>query len=83
MMDEPDKDTKVKYQSYREKAIMAFLQSSLAYVLKSRDFDGENYYIEDIAEILSDFQTLILSTVNELIESSFAVMKEFGKKYSQ
>ena len=62
---------------------MAFLQSSLAYVLKSRDFDGENYYTEDIAELLSDFQTLILSTVNELIEGSFAVMKEFGKKYSQ
>ena len=77
------KDAQVKYQSYREKAIMAFHQSSLAYVLKSREFDGENYYKEDIAEILADFQTLILSTVNELIDGSFAVMKEFGKKYSQ
>ena len=47
------------------------------------NFDGENFYKEDITEILADFQTLILSTVSELIESSFAVMKEFGKKFSQ
>ena len=82
-MTESKKDSKGIYKRSREKAIMAYLQSSLAYVLKSREFDGENYYKEDIVEILVDFQTLILTTMNELIEGSFAVMKEFGKKYSQ
>ena len=82
-MTESIKDTDRKYESYREQTIRAFLQSSLAYVLITRNFDGENYYKEDITEILADFQTLILSTVSELIEGSFAVMKEFGKKYAQ
>jgi len=58
------------------------LQSSLVYVLKTRDFDGENYYMEDITAILADYQTLILSFVNELIDESFNVMREFGDKFS-
>ena len=71
-----------QYKVEKSEAIKKILQSSLIYSLKIHNFDGENYYIEDITSILADYQTLILKAVDELIEGSFAVMKEFGEKYS-
>jgi hypothetical protein len=46
------------------------------------DFDGEEYFMEDITSILADYQTIILRSIDDLIVGSFAVMKEFGEKYS-
>ena len=71
-----------EYNKEKEESMRKLLQSSLVYVLKTRDFDGENYYMEDITAILADYQTLILSFVNELIDESFNVMREFGDKFS-
>ena len=38
---------------------------------------------KDLTEVLADYQTLILKIINELVDGSFAVMKEFGDKYTK
>ena len=81
MADEKDGLEK-QYNSEKDEAIKMFLQSSLVYSLKIHDFDGEKYFMEDVTSVLADYQTLILKVIDELIEGSFAVMKEFGEKYS-
>jgi len=37
--------------------------------------------VEDVTAVLANYQTLILQIIDELIEGSFAVMKQFGDKY--
>ena len=71
-----------QYNVDKEEAIKMLLQTSLVYTLKMHDFDGEEYFIEDITSILADYQTIILRSIDDLIVGSFAVMKEFGEKYS-
>jgi hypothetical protein len=81
MSDEKDNLEK-QYNIDKEEAIKMLLQSSLVYALKMHDFDGEEYFMEDITSILADYQTIILRSIDDLIIGSFAVMKEFGEKYS-
>jgi hypothetical protein len=81
MADEKEKLEK-QYNADRDEAIKLLLQSSLVYALKIHNFDAEKYFIEDVTSVLADYQTLILKGMDELIEGSFAVMKEFGEKYS-
>lgn len=71
-----------QYNTEKDEAVKMLLQSSLVYSLKLHNFDGEDYFMEDVTSVLADYQTLILKAMDELIEGSFAVMKEFGEKYS-
>ena len=59
------------------------LQAALEYALKIQDLDEKDYYVEDVTAVLVDYQTLILQIVDELIEVSFAVMKQFGDKFKR
>ncbi len=67
----------------KDEGIKKLLQSSFAYAVKRHDFDAEKYYVEDVTEVIADYQTLILKIINELVDGSFAVMKEFGDKYTK
>ena len=67
----------------KDEGIKTLLKSSFAYSVKLHDFDAENYYVEDVTEVIADYQTLILKIINELVDGSFAVMKEFGDKYTK
>ncbi len=66
----------------KDEGIKTLLKSSFAYAVKLHDFDVENYYVEDVTEVIADYQTLILKIINELVDGSFAIMKEFGDKYT-
>ena len=46
-------------------------------------YHNEDYFIEDVTEVIADYHTLILKIINELVDGSFAVMKEFGDKYTK
>ena len=70
------------FNKEKDEGIKKLLQSSFAYAVKLHEFDVENYYVEDVTEVIADYQTLILKIINELIDGSFAIMKEFGEKYS-
>jgi hypothetical protein len=48
--------------------------------LRARDV--EDYFVEDVTSVLADYQTLILRIIDELVDGSFAVMKEFGDEYT-
>jgi hypothetical protein len=50
--------------------------------VKLHGFDAENYFVEDVTSVLADYQTLILRIIDEIVNGSFAVMKEFGDKYA-
>jgi hypothetical protein len=79
-----EKKDKVESSFTREKeeGIKKLLKSSFGYAVKLHDFDGENYFVEDVTAVLADYQSLTLKIIEELIEGSFAVMKEFTDKYS-
>jgi hypothetical protein len=38
--------------------------------------------MEDVTTIIADYEMLILKMLNELIQASIAVVKQFGEKYS-
>ena len=67
----------------KDEGIKTLLKSSFEYAVKLHDFDVENYYVEDVTDVIADYQTLILKIINELVDGSFAVMKEFGDKYTK
>ncbi len=67
----------------KDEGIKMLLKSSFSYAVKRHAFDAEKYYVEDVTEVLADYQTLILKIINELVDGSFAVMKEFGDKYTK
>ena len=67
----------------KDEGINKLLKSSFSYAVNLHDFDVENYYVEDVTEVIADYQTLILKIINELVDGSFAVMKEFGDKYTK
>ena len=66
----------------KEEGIKQLLKSSFSYAVKLHYFDSKKYYVEDVTAVLADYQTLILKIVDELVEGSFAVMKEFTDKYA-
>ncbi len=67
----------------KDEGIKTLLKSSFTYAVELHDFNAEKYYVEDVTEVLADYQTLILKIINELVDGSFAVMKEFGDKYTK
>ena len=81
-MDNKKNEHEEQFNKEKDEGINKLLKSSFAYAVKLHDFDAEKYYVEDVTEVLADYQTLILRIINELVDGSFAVMKEFGDKYS-
>ena len=71
------------YESAKEEGIKTLLQASLVYSLKIRNFDDENYYIEDVTSVVETYQKQVLQIIDVLIDTSFAVMKEFEGQYSK
>jgi len=71
------------YESAKEEGIKTLLQASLVYSLKIRNFNGENYYIEDVTSVVEAFQKQVLQIIDVLIDISFAVMKKFEDQYSK
>ena len=82
-MDNKKDENERQFNVEKDEGIKTLLTSSFAYAVKRHDFDVENYYVEDVTEVLADYQTLILKIINELVDGSFAVMKEFGDKYTK
>ena len=72
-----------QFNREKDEGIKNLLKSSFSYAVKLHGFDPENYYVEDVTEVIADYQTLILKIINELVDGSFAVMKEFGDKYTK
>jgi len=70
-----------QYNEEKDEGIKKLLQSSLVYSLKIHDFNEEDYYIEDVTAVMADYQALILKIIDEMVDGSFAVMKELGDKY--
>jgi hypothetical protein len=70
-----------KYGRKRDELITNLLKSSLQYALEANRFNEEDYFVEDVTTVIADYEMLILKTVDELIQASFAVVKEFGDKY--
>ena len=53
------------------------------YSLKVRNFNDENYYIENVTSVVETYQKQVLQIIDVLIDTSFAVMKEFEDQYSK
>jgi len=70
------------YESAKGEGIKTLLQASLVYSLKTRNFDGDNYYVEDVTSVVETYQKMILQIIDELIDTSFAVMKKFEGQYT-
>ena len=81
-MDVKKDEQEKQFNKEKDEGIKKLLKSSFSYAVKLHGFDAENYYVEDVTSVLADYQTLILRIIDELVEGSFAVMKEFGDKYS-
>jgi hypothetical protein len=71
------------YVSAKEEGIKTLLQASLVYSLKIRNFNGEDYYMEDVTAVVETYQKQVLQIIDMLIDTSFAVMKEFEDQYSK
>lgn len=82
-VDDKMDEHEIQFNREKDEGIKKLLTSSFAYAVKLHDFDAEKYFVEDVTEVLADYQTLILRIINELIDGSFAVMKEFGDKYTK
>ncbi len=65
------------YESAKEEGIKTLLQASLVYSLKIRNFNEENYYIEDVTSVVETYQKQVLQIIDVLIDTSFAVLKKF------
>ena len=61
----------------------AFTRTNIDSSFSLNHSDAEKYFVEDVTEVLADYQTLILKIINELVDGSFAIMKEFGDKYTK
>ena len=82
-MDNKKDEHEKQFDKEKDEGIKKILTSSFSYAVKRHDFDVENYFVEDVTEVIADYQTLILKIINELVDGSFAVMKEFGDKYTK
>ena len=82
MVDKKDEHEK-QFNKEKDEGIKTLLKSSFSYAVKRHAFDAEKYFVEDVTEVLADYQTLILKIINELVDGSFAIMKEFGDKYAK
>ena len=71
------------YESAKEEGIKTLLQASLVYSLKIRNFNDENYYIEDVTSVVETYQKQVLHIIDVLIDTSFAVMKTFEDQYKK
>ncbi len=71
------------YVSAKEEGIKTLLQASLVYSLKIRNFNDEDYYMEDVTAVVETYQKQVLQITDMLIDTSFAVMKEFEDQYSK
>ena len=71
------------YESAKEEGIKALLQAALVYSLKMRSFNDEDYYIEDVTSVVETYQKQVLQIIDVLIDTSFAVMREFEGQYSK
>jgi len=80
-MDNQKDEHEKRYNLEKDEGIRKLLQSSLVYSLKTHDFNEEDYYIEDVTSVMADYQALILKIIEELVDGSFAVMKELGDRY--
>ena len=78
LMDEHEE----QFNKEKDEGIKTLLKSSFAYAVKLHDFDTEKYFVEDVTSVLADYQTLILRIIDELVDGSFAVMKEFEDKFT-
>ena len=56
---------------------------ALVYSLKTQNFDDENYYLEDVTSVVKTYQKNILHIIDKLIDTSFAVLKEYEGHYSK
>jgi hypothetical protein len=70
------------YESAKGEGIKTLLQASLVYSLKTRSFDDENYYVEDVTSVVETYQKKVLQIIDELIDTSFALMKKFEDQYT-
>ena len=68
------------YESAKGDGIKTLLQAS--YSLKTRNFDDDNYYVEDVTSVVETYQKKVLQIIDELIDTSFAVMKKFEGQYT-
>ena len=71
------------YISAKEEGIKTLLQASLVYSLKIRNFNDEDYNMEDVTAVVETYQKQVLQIIDMLIDTSFAVMKEFEDQYSK
>jgi hypothetical protein len=81
-MEDSNKALTRAYDSAKEEGIKTLLQASLVYSLKIRNFDDENYYVEDVTSVVETYQKQVLQIIDVLIDTSFAVMKEFEDQYT-
>jgi hypothetical protein len=70
------------YESAKGEGIKTLLQVSLVYSLKTRNFDDDNYYVEDVTSVVETYQKRILQIIDELIDTPFAVMNKFEGQYT-
>ena len=77
-----EKKSAAQFNRAKDEGLKKLLQSSLVYALELHKFDEEKYYVEDVTAVTADFQTMILGIIEELVENSFAVTKEFREKYT-
>ena len=79
-MDNKKDENEKQFNKEKDEGIKKLLKSSFTYAVKRHNFDAEKYFVEDVTEVLADYQTLILKIINELVDGSFSVMKEFRDK---
>ena len=82
-MDDKKDEHERQFNLEKDEGIKKLLTSSFGYAVKLHNFDAEKYYVEDVTSVLADYQTLILRIIDELVDGSLAVMKEFGDKYTK
>jgi hypothetical protein len=70
------------YESAKGEGIKTLLQVSLVYSLKTRNFDDDNYYVEDVTSVVETYPKKIFQIIDELIDTSFAVMNKFEGQYT-
>ena len=58
------------------------LRARAVYSLKTRNFDDDNYYVEDVTSVVETYQKMIFQIIDELIDTSFAVMNKFEGQYT-
>ena len=72
---------KKKYTREKDELIRNLLKSPLQYALEANEFSEEDYFVEDVTVIIADYEMLVLKIVDELVQASLEVVREFGEKY--